>query len=231
VHISQHKLRRLRSRATRVVQRYGELPQIAAFQHTLVPIAERHHAVGNQVTASTAHVHSLMQVGREHVGVLYGAMHGWLAQVGRDLEDFDTRTFVARPDVPDDVINDGERLLSLVRQLPDDALPYGGALISTLGAQLEAARTAWAGAQDALSEQQALKAELRTASEALNAELKALRPIIGTSSRDYQKLRTARASQRDEEDDEPLSDTSTATTETGENGVAAGIPADGVPSA
>ena len=142
------------------------------------------------------------------VAALVTAIRAWLPLVARDVPGFDASSFADKPDVPDDVLEDGERLLSVVDEHVDGSgapLAYRPGAVAALGAALAAAQKEWAEADEADATYQKMLKEVRTTAAVFDAELQAFRrtlsTVFGRSSKDFQKLRVERASHADEEDD------------------------------
>jgi hypothetical protein len=202
------KLRRLATRAHRVAERRrGESAALAACAQTLGPAATAYIASYDATQRYEPQLRREMREGRGTVAMLLSAMREWLPLIVRDVPDFDRTTF-ADSNVPDDVLEDGERLIETVEttlDANDQPLPYADAAMQTLTEAYEAARKEWAEAEAADSKYQQMLAEVRRLGGNLHEELKAFRrtlAIVATrSDKDYQKLRIERAGTPDEEDD------------------------------
>jgi hypothetical protein len=135
-------------------------------------------------------------------------MQTWLPLIKRDIPGFDAGSFGDRPTVPDDVIEDGERLLSVIAEFVDNAgkpLAYQKPALDALTPAVQAAIKEWSEAEAADREYQGAFAVVRDAAASLQVDLVALRrtllATVGRSDRDYQKLRAERAGYADEDDD------------------------------
>jgi hypothetical protein len=83
----------------------------------------------------------------------------------RDIPGFDGSTYGDQPDVPDDVIEDGERMASVIQEFKDakgNPLAYQKAALDSLGPALQAAAKEWAEAEAADSQHQQLFASVRS---------------------------------------------------------------------
>jgi hypothetical protein len=211
--IAMKRLRRLAPRALRVVERHQEEhSDIAHYQGTLVPAAldfiERYGTIvtnGSRAPNRTSEAHT-------SVNHLMTRARAWFGPLQRDLPGIELRPAST---VPDDVLAAVEHVLDHIEpRIADGTLPYGEALMADLGGALEAARAEWKAAQAAMAQAQAERAELRIAANRFVDELialrKTLRATLGSSHRDYQKLRTARASVPDA-DDTPETETTEPT--------------------
>jgi hypothetical protein len=109
---------------------------------------------------------------------------------------------------PDDVIEDGERMASVIdesREGKGNPLSYQKEALDQLGPAMQVATKEWTEAEAADSEHQKLLAPVRDMADDLHKDLVALRRCllitVGRSDRDYQKLRSERAGLPDEDDD------------------------------
>lgn len=154
-----------------------------------------------------------MREGHGAVSDLVGAIRVWLPRLTVDLPHFDRSTF-ADTAVPDDVIEDAERLRDTVESHQELAaqddnplkpLPYAGDLLGQLLPAYSAALKEWHEAEEANSHYQQSLAKTRALAGQLQQELVAFREtlasVVGRSDVDYQKLRDARAAAPDPEDD------------------------------
>lgn len=196
----QQKLRRLSGRALRIIQRHKERHEIvAAFEKTLVPKTEDFIRCYEQKAARESASKVTLDEGYATTRNLRLASNGWVDLLKRDVADFDTDRYSSQSTVPDDVMNAASGILEFVRyyqEHSEEPLAYSSELIESLTVLLQTTREKWEQAQDAMTEQQELKATTREAAARLHDELKALRSVLrrvlGTSHRDYQKLRVLR---------------------------------------
>jgi hypothetical protein len=139
-----------------------------------------------------------MAEGQGAVGGLLEQMQSWLPPIKRDVPGFNSAEYGDRPQVPDDVIEDGERLASVVEEYRDregKPLTYQKEALAALGAALQAADKAC----------QQLFAKVRALADAFQAELVPLRrtlmATVGRTDKDFQKLRAEKAGLPDDDDD------------------------------
>ena len=205
----QWKLRRLASRALRIVKRRSQYtPAIGAFLTTLVPSAEAYTAVYDRAIKFQANWKKEMAEGRTAVAVLLKGIQSWSPLLKRDIPGFDGSIYGDHPEVPDDVIEDGERMISVIeefRDLQGAALAYQKAALDELGPALQAAVKEWTEAEAADAEYQKDFAQVRAMADKLQQDLVALRRTLmataGRADKDFQKLRVERAAEADEDDD------------------------------
>jgi hypothetical protein len=207
--VPQWLLRRLASRFIRIVKRRApQSPVIEAFLQFAVPKAEQYIAAYDKSMKFDADWKREMAEGRGAIVVLLKQIRAWAPLVKRDVPGFDTSTYGDQPDVPDDVLEDGERLASVIQEFRDNqgnALPYQKAALDALSVALQAAAKEWAEAEAADSQHQQLLASVRELAASLQQELVALRrslmAVAGRTDRDYLKLRVEHAGTPDEDDD------------------------------
>jgi hypothetical protein len=203
------KLRRLAPRAKRILaRRSAESPALAAYGATLPSVTDAFIQAYDGVANYQTTWRKEMQEGKSAIGALVTLIRGWLPLLTRDVPGFDPSSFGDHPDVPDDVIEDGERLLSAIKDGKDkkgNELSYGPTALAALEASITAADKEWSEAEASDAEYQSRLAATRATADAFDKELQAFRRSLGTvlgrSNKDFQKLRTERASHTDEEDD------------------------------
>jgi hypothetical protein len=203
------KLRRLAPRAVRIVKRRApESTVIASLAQTTVPKAEAYMAAYDKCMKSGANLKKEMAEGRNAIAALLKQIQSWAPLLKRDLPGFDSGSYGDQPQVPDDVIEDGERMASVIdeyRAAAGDPLPYQKAALDALGPALQAAVKEWSEAEAVDSDHQRLLAAVRKLADDLEGDLVALRRsllvVVGRTDRDYQKLRAERAGLPDEDDD------------------------------
>jgi hypothetical protein len=132
----------------------------------------------------------------------------WAPLLKRDVPGFDGATFGDQPQVPDDVIEDGERMSEVIDEFRDskgEPLSYQKPALDRFGPLLQAAAKEWAEAEAVDWKYQQLLAQVRKLADALQTELvafsRSLLSVVGRSDKDYQKLRAERAGWPDEDDD------------------------------
>jgi hypothetical protein len=209
--ISLWKLRRLSSRALRVLDRRKEdVPAIAAYEPTLKPHAEAYRAKYDEAARYESMWQKEMAEGRSANAELVKLIRMWIPLVARDVPGFTGAGLLGKPEVPDDVLTDASRLINTAIDYQavaeqENALPYLETLTSQLNAAVTAAAKETREAEDADQTYQSLLREVREAGAAFNQDLKAFRRTLGNavgrSDRDYQKLRAERAHATDEDDD------------------------------
>jgi hypothetical protein len=205
----QWKLRRLAPRAIRIVKRRSsDSTVIATFATSMVPKAETYMETYDRSVKNRASWKKEMQEGRTAVGILVKRIQALAPLLKRDVPGFDGSVYGDQPVVPDDVIEDGERMHSVIDEFRDGSgnpLFYQKEALEELGPALQAATKEWAEAEAADSEYQKLLASVRAMGDDLQRDLVTLRRCllvtVGRSDRDYQKLRAERAALPDEDDD------------------------------
>lgn len=203
------KQRRLASRVIRIAERRsGQSPAIASLALTSVPKAKAYIATYDDCMKYEATFKKEMMEGRAAIAVLLKLIQSWAPLLKRDVPGFDGSSFGDQPQVPDDVIEDGERMASVADEFRDNKgnpLAYRQALLDQFGPALQSAAKEWGEAEAADSQYQQLLASVRTQADELQADLVALRrcllAIVGQGDKDYQKLRAERAGFPDDDDD------------------------------
>jgi len=203
------KLRRLAARGIRIVRRRApQMPAVSAFLATLVPDAEAYIAGYDRTMRYQANWKKEMDEGRGATASLLKLIRAWMPLLRRDLPGFDASTFGDRPDVSDDVIEDGQRLASLVDEFRDERglpVPYRTVLLELLGPALRMAVKERGEAEAADLQYQQHLAEVRRLAALLQKDLVALRQtlavVVGRSDKDYLKLQVGYAATPDEDDD------------------------------
>jgi hypothetical protein len=183
-------------------------PALSIYSQTLGNSAARfitafEHAEGLQSAVTTS-----IDVRSQAVDLLGRTMRAWSAALAKDLKGFDRSKYGDKPNVPEDVINDAESMLIMLDKHVEAGgeLPfYADTLKQDMTAQIEAAKAelAQTGTQSAtLSD---ARAELKAAAVEFHRDLvafrSALRALVGPQHADYQKLRVARGSTPDVDDD------------------------------
>jgi hypothetical protein len=206
---TQWKLRRLAGRVIRIIQRRkASSPVIGAYEGTTVPKARAFTQAYDRTATYAGTYRKEMNEGRNAVGVLLTAMRAWIPLVARDVSGLIASVFGDQPNVPDDVIDDAERLITIIdlhRNAADEPLPYREAALAQLTPALESAAKEWQEAESADKTYQDLLQTVRAAADAFDVDLIALRRSLiavgGRNDKDYQKLRAIRAAAADEDDD------------------------------
>jgi hypothetical protein len=203
--VAFRKLRRLAPRAKRVlVRRSGEDAAIAAYVPTLTLKADAYMAAYDAGAKYEATWRREMKEGRGAIAALLKTVRAWTPLVVRDVKGVDASGFGDQPDVPDDVLSDAERLLSVISEAGSSLAFYEPAN-AALDRAYQAAVKEWHEAETADSKYQLLLKEVRETGGAFDGELQLFRrtfgSIVGRSDKDFQKLRAERAAVADEEDD------------------------------
>ena len=203
------KLRRLSSRAKRVQERRSkDFPVIAAYSTTLPVKADAFIAAYDASAKYQNTWRREMKEGKGAVAVLVAQIQSWLPMLMRDIPQFDASDFADKPDVPDDIIEDADRLLEVLDEATDasgNPLTYAATAIAAIQAALAPANKEWAEAEASDSSYQQLLSAVRSTGAVFDLELQTFRRslshVAGRSDKDFQKLRAERASQKDDEDD------------------------------
>ncbi|MDI1445528.1 hypothetical protein [Polyangium sp. 6x1] len=203
------KLRRLATRAKRVQERRAsESPVLAAYSTTLPPKVDAFVAAYDAAAKYENTWRREMREGKGAVAALLRHIQSWLPLLTRDLPGFDPSTFGDKPDVPDDVIEDGNRLAEVLEEATTadgKPLAYKLAALDALSPSLVAANKEWSEAEAADATYQKLLKESRATAVVLDKEIQTFRRslahAVGRNDKDFQKLRVERASQKDDEDD------------------------------
>jgi hypothetical protein len=203
------KLRRLAPRAKRILERRApEAPAFVVYAETLPAKADAFMKAYDAAQTHQDRWRKELAEGRGAIDALHKAARVWLPALVRDVPGFDAASFAAGPSVPDDVLNDADRLLGVLedaRRADGSPLPYREVALDQFEALFRAAQTEWQEAEAADRENQALLAASRAAGDAFDAELqlfrRAFQARFGRRDRDFQRLRAERAAQPDPDDD------------------------------
>src|SRR5262245_19897228 len=189
------KLRRLAPRAKRIqARRAGEAPVIAIYGKTLPAKADAFCTAYDAAAKYEATWKKEMGEGKSAIGQLLNVMRQWLPLLVRDIPGFDSSSFGDQPAVPDDVIEDAERLAGIVEDYKDkdgQPLDYQSTFADTFGPVLASAQKEWAEAEAADQNYQKLLAKVRDTADVWDRELQAFRKSLGTltsrADKDFQK--------------------------------------------
>jgi len=203
------KLRRLAPRAKRVLaRRSGESPALAVYSGSLPSKADAFIRAYDASAKFQAEWRREMKEGKGAVAELLRLLRGWLPLLTRDVPGFDAASFGDQPDVPDDVIEDAERVLLAFDGAKDrkgKSLSYERAGSAALEPAIQAAIKEWSEAEMSDAEYQSLLSMVRGAGDDFDKELQAFRlalgSVVGRTHKDFQKLRAERASLADEDDE------------------------------
>ena len=203
------KLRRLAPRAKRIQgRRSDESPVIAAYSHTLPPKADAFVAAYDEAAKHDNTWRREMNEGKGAVAQLLAHIKSWLPLLERDVPQFQVATFGDKPDIPDDVIEDGARMLEILGESTDaqgNGLPYARTAADELNSALALANREWAEAEAADSTHQKLLERVRATAAVFDTDLQAFRRtlghVVGRNDKDYQRLRAERVLHTDQEEE------------------------------
>lgn len=205
------KLRRLASRSLRVLERRGqEASALKAFELSLKPKAEAFISAYDTGAKIVFSWRKEMDEGKNAAALLLQQIRTWNPVLQGVVPGFDPKGIGDSPDVPDDILADGETLLGVAMDHKDEqgnALPFLAEIQNSLGSALSAAEKEWSEAEAADKSYQEALALIRNTGDAFQAQLVLFRrvfaAVFGRSDKDYQKLRAERASTADKDDDVP----------------------------
>jgi hypothetical protein len=203
------KLRRLAPRAKRVqARRKNESPVLVAYDKTLPTKADAFILAYDTASKYENAWRREMKEGKGAVAKLVLNIRSWLPLLARDIPEFDASTFADKPLVPDDILEDANRLLDILDEATNaegQPLDYAVTARTAIADALAPANQEWAEAEAADSHYQQLLADVRATAAAFDLELQTFRRslahVAGRSDKDFQKLRAERAAQPDDEDD------------------------------
>lgn len=204
----QWKLRRLATRAQKVFTRHRAIPSVGAYASSLLPEATGFIANHGAVQVFNTRWKREMAEGRGAMATLLGEINQWKPHVARSQPTFELSTIGDRPDVPEDLIEDGERLadaLELIRGADGTVSAEIAAGVTALRAKADAAERETGEAADADATWAGLLATLRAQASTFEAELsrfrQTLKGALGRAHPDFQKLRTEKVLAADEDDE------------------------------
>lgn len=203
------KLRRLAPRGIRIVKRRAsEMPAVAAFVATMVPRAEAYVSAYDRTMKCQGNLKKEMDEGRGAVAALLKLIRSWLPLIKRDVPGFDASTFGDKPDLPDDVIEEAQRLACMIETFRDgkgEPVSYQQALLALLRPAMQLAVKEWTEAETADSQYKQHLAKVRALAVLLQKDLVAIRQtlsaVVGRDDKDYLKLQVGHAATPDEDDD------------------------------
>jgi hypothetical protein len=214
ISVTQWKLRRLASRALRVLERRKEEnPLFAAYEYSLVPAAENFIKAYDSLSRYKVNVKKEKTESKVAARDLFLTTRGWLPLLKRDIPQFNEQDF-NNTQLMDDILEDGNRLYDFVtdyRNSEGNELPYAQDCLAGIDEKLTAALKEINEAENADSVYQAMRKHSRNSAVQLQSEIvafrKSLAVIAGRNSTDYQKLRESKSHLKDEDDDKnvPLS--------------------------
>lgn len=212
--ISQTKLRRLARRVQKVLsRRMAGTPQLQALEQQVSAAVARFATLFDQREHDREASKELLSDAKEKLAGLRERMIDWRVALKRDRVTGATELKLSA-EVPDDLLNEGTRLLAAIEGAQQSGrITYGAEALASVRPAMESASVAWDAAQNALAARQDQSAEVQKAAEEMHEQLlvlrRALRDILGPQHRDYRLLKTdLSTSERDE--DEPDSDEETA---------------------
>jgi len=190
-------------------RRSGDDPSVEAYTFTMPAIADKFITDYDNETKCAATGRAELAEGQTSVADLLSTIRSLLPLAVRDSPGFDASDFGDQPGVADDVIGDGERLHDAfsdrAKDKSKDPIPYADKVLAVLDKALVKAVKEWSEAEAAVSLQQKLLAQVRESGTAFDNELQLFRrtlaAAVGRKDKDFQKLRSARASHADEDDD------------------------------
>lgn len=189
---SAWKLRRLAPRAKRVqARRSSESPVLAAYSSTLPTKADAFIVAYDEAAKYENSWRREMREGKGAVAKLVAQIRSWLPLVSRDVPQFDASTFADKPDVPDDILEDANRLLEVFDEATDaqgQPLGYAQTATTALTDALAAANKEWSEAEAADSKYQKLLADVRAAGAVFDLELQTFRRSLSSPPRRCQPL-------------------------------------------
>jgi hypothetical protein len=184
-------------------------PGLATFEKPAVESARSFITMHDMVTRAAAERLQEHGNGKTKIDELLKKERIWAAKLSIDIPGLNPADFGDNPDVPDDVLSDGDKLIEIGtnhRDLNGEPLPYAELLVQDLGAAIEEAKTEWDEAEGVQGGYRTLRAQCREAAAAFEKGLiafrRALKAVIGRAHPDFQKLRVERARTRDVDDDE-----------------------------
>ncbi|MCC6521363.1 MAG: hypothetical protein IT373_01755 [Polyangiaceae bacterium] len=203
------KLRRLAPRARRVAERRAsESPALAAFAPSLIGKVGAFVAAYDAFGKYDAPWRKEMSEGHGAAATLVKTMRAWLPALIRDVPGFRGGDYGDQPEVPDDVIGDGERLLEVLAAATTqsgDPVAYRDSALAHVEPAVQRAQKEWQEAEAADRTYQSMAATTRDTAAAFQEELilfrRTLMSVAGRSDKDYQKLRAGKATATDDEDD------------------------------
>ncbi|MBI4952039.1 MAG: hypothetical protein HY908_08395 [Myxococcales bacterium] len=203
------KLRRLAPRATRVAERRkSDAPSLGVFAASVVTKAGAFTTAYDSLVRYEAPWRREIAEGKSAAAALHKQMRSWLPALLRDVPGFLAGDFGDQPEVPDDLIADGERLVDVIEAATTrggEALPYRDIAVAALDPLVATAQKEWQEAEAADRHYQSLGAATRATAADFQTELvlfrRTLMSVAGRSDRDYQKLRAEKAITADEDDD------------------------------
>lgn len=221
-YLTYEKLNEQSVRALEIIERHrGKGSAIESYRPMFIPIVERYFVKQEQLTALKPRVRQTLRDGKQAVKELYWTTRSWFGPLSVVIPGFEPGDFSCDPDKPDSVVAAADRLLDFVQSQqaesgspPGDDNDQGAAddiaavdeqikigfadqLVEELTASKEVASAKSIEAQDRLAEEQELRNAIRESALEVQHTLvlirNTLRYTLGSSHRDYQKLRVAKS--------------------------------------
>jgi hypothetical protein len=216
---------------------------IDSHRSTSLPVINRYFKQQEQLTALKTQATQASEASIQEAKALSRSLRAWLGQLSLMVSGLDSRDFSCDAGAPESVIGAAESLIDFVTTHQaesagaaedttggesgtagepssagdETAIVFAAQMIDDLTSGKTVAYEKWRDAQDRLSKEQELRNKIRgTAIEVQNALVslrKTLRNTLGSSHRDYQKLRLDHGKRNESEDAEQLESISS----TGEN--------------
>jgi hypothetical protein len=206
--VPQWKLRRLASRAIRVLDRkINEDPVFKAYEYALRPVARDFIKCYDDISKYSVTLTQEREQSKKAARKLFEVTRIWLPLLKRDVKNFNDQSY-RNTTVTDDILEDGNRLFDFVTDYTDEngnQLPYSQDILEGLEPLLNSALKEITEAEQADSTYQLLSRATRENASKLQQELVAFRRTIaifsGRNDKDYQKLRESKSHVPDTDDD------------------------------
>jgi hypothetical protein len=207
--VPQWKLRRLASRAIRVLNRKIEEGSVfKAYEYSLLPVAQQYIKDYDNISKYNV---TLFKEKKESVTAarnLFETTRVWLPLLKRDVKGFSAQNY-SNTMVNDDILEDGNRLFDFITDYVDptgNKLPYADDCLANMEPVLHSALKEISEGEQADLTYQAMAKATRDNGERLQKELVAFRKTIayfsGRNDKDFQKLRLSKSHIPDTDDDQ-----------------------------
>jgi hypothetical protein len=191
-------------------------PGLAAFDYTLIPIAQALIAGYDGVrNTDSARFFERVQ-GKALLKRLHRKLRMWVSHVAGRVEGVNAADFGDRPGVPEDLVADTKVFLERVKAHASQAsepLPFVDELVSDLTEMLDEATSEWRETEDIAARVAELRRQTNEAAAQFEQDLisyrRALASVIGRGHPDFQKLRIQHARTPDKDDDANAPESST----------------------
>lgn len=203
------KLRRLAGRAIRVVdRRKGQSRALAVCEASLPAKARAYMEAYDGASRYGGTYRRELAEGKNAAAGLLAKIMAWVPLAARDIKGMIAGDFGDQRNVPDDIVDDADRLYDLFDEHRDDLgapLAYREAALADLGPAIDAATKEWGEAETADKRYQDMLRTVRQTAVAFDDDLKPFRrslaAVTDRKDKDYQKLRASRAAAADDDDD------------------------------